>query len=279
MPRRYSIVVTCKGRLTYLLESLPRFLAQPDTEVVVVDYNCPEDTAGVVAMRHPDAVVVKVPDVADFHLADARNIGAAAATGEILIFLDADIIIPRDFVERIDARVRGDVFFRFPLSEEIKGRSGSCVVWKKHFDLVEGYDDIIRGYGGDDLDLYFRLSRIPLESLTLDETYIESIVPHDVDSRTTFYKAKSLGDNVAINFAYLQLKFSAIRMYGRLSIRRPVREKIYALVSERIPNVPEEDGNMAEFALNLSEEEALPRLKHWKVTRRIVVSLERAKKT
>ncbi|MEX0808739.1 MAG: glycosyltransferase family A protein [Dongiaceae bacterium] len=278
MPRRFSIVVTCKGRLTYLLESLPRFLAQPETEVVVVDYNCPEDTAGVVAKQHPDAVVVKVPDVADFHLADARNIGAAAATGDILIFLDADIIIPRDFVARIDARTRDDVFFRFPLSDEIKGRSGSCVVWKKHFDQVEGYDDVIRGYGGDDLDLYFRLSRIPLEALTLDETYIESIVPHDTDSRTAFYKAKSVGDNVAINFAYLQLKFAAMRIYGRLTLRRTVRQNIYAVVSGRIPDVPEEDGSKAEFVINLNDEEGLPLLKHWKVTRRITVTLERAKK-
>ncbi|MEX2296297.1 MAG: glycosyltransferase family A protein [Dongiaceae bacterium] len=279
MPRRYSIIVTCKGRLAYLLQSLPRFLAQPDTEVVVVDYNCPEDTAGVITARHPGAVVVRVPDVADFHLADARNIGAGAATGDILIFLDADIVIPRDFVARIDARIRDDVFFHFPLSEEIKGRSGSCVLWKKHFDQIESYDDIIRGYGGDDLDLYFRLSRIPLEALTLDESYIESIVPHDPDSRTTFYKAKSIADNVATNFAYLQLKFSALRFYGRLTLRRSIREKIYALVSERIPNVPEEDGNKAEFALNLSEEEGLPLLKHWKVTRRVVVTLERAKRS
>jgi hypothetical protein len=277
MPQRYSIVVTCKGRLRYLLQSLPRFLAQPATEVVVVDYNCPENTAATVNERHPEAVVVRVPDVAEFHLADARNIGARAATGDVLIFLDADIVIPADFVTRIDTRIRDDVFFRFPLSEEIRGRSGSCIVWKRHFEQVEGYDDLIRGYGGDDLDLYYRLSRIGLEELPLDEGYIESIVPHDPDTRTTFYKAKSIADNVATNFAYLQMKFAAMRFYNRSNLRREVLEKLYAVAQERVAATPEEDGNSIKFEIKLREEEALPLLKHWKVSRSLVIRMERAK--
>ncbi|MEX2201501.1 MAG: glycosyltransferase [Dongiaceae bacterium] len=277
MPQRYSIVVTCKGRLRYLLQSLPRFLAQPATEVVVVDYNCPEDTAKTVNERHPEAVVVCVPDVAEFHLADARNIGAAAATGDVLIFLDADIVIPADFVARIEARIRDDVFFRFPLSEEIRGRSGSCVVRKRHFERVGGYDDLIRGYGGDDLDLYFRLSRIGVEELPLDESYIESIIPHDPDTRTTFYKARSIADNVAINFAYLQMKFAALRFYNRSNLRRDVLEKFYAVAQKRVAATPEEDGSSIKFEVVLGGEEALPLLKHWKVSRSLVIRMERAK--
>jgi hypothetical protein len=46
---RLSIVTTCKGRLHHLRRSLPGFLAQPDTQVIVVDYDCPEDTIGVCA--------------------------------------------------------------------------------------------------------------------------------------------------------------------------------------------------------------------------------------
>jgi glycosyltransferase involved in cell wall biosynthesis len=276
MPKRFSIVVTCKGRLGYLLQSLPRFLAQPDTEVVVVDYNCPENTAGVIGDRHPEAVVVRVPDVAEFHLADARNIGARAATGEILIFLDADIVIPADFTRRIDERIRGDAFFRFPLSNEIRGRSGSCVVWKRHFDQIEGYDDIILGYGGEDLDLYFRLSRLPLEELHLDESYIEGIVPHEPGSRVTHYRTKSIGQNVATNFTYLQMKFSAMRFHDR-TIRRAARQKLYEVAAERIAGTPDANGSVVEFELALPQEEKLPLLKHWKVSRRLVIRMECAK--
>jgi hypothetical protein len=277
MPQRYSIVVTCKGRLRYLLQSLPRFLAQPETEVVVVDYNCPENTADTVNERHPEAVVVRVPDVTEFHLADARNIGARATTGDVLIFLDADIVIPADFVARIDARIRDDVFFRFPLSEEIKGRSGSCVVWKPHFERVEGYDDLIRGYGGDDLDLYFRLSRIGLEELPLDESYVESIVPHEPDTRTTFYKTRSIADNVATNLAYLQMKFAAMRFYNRSNLRRSVLERLYKVAQERVAATPGDDGSSVKFEIRLDTESTLPLLKHWKVSRSLVIRMERAK--
>jgi glycosyltransferase involved in cell wall biosynthesis len=184
MSHLYSIVATCRGRLRFLLQTLPSLLAQPDTEVVVVDYACPEDTARVVAERFPAAVIVKVEGASSFHLADARNIGARAASGETLIFVDADIVIAPDFVARIDAQMREDVFFHFPLSETIRGWSGTCVVPKRHFDRIEGYDDLINGYGGDDLDLYFRLSQVPLEALPLDPSYIAEILHHSTESRT-----------------------------------------------------------------------------------------------
>lgn len=37
-----TFVTTCRGRLAHLRRSLPTFVAQPDAEVVVVDYDCPE---------------------------------------------------------------------------------------------------------------------------------------------------------------------------------------------------------------------------------------------
>src|SRR5260370_11681104 len=39
---RLSVVVPCKGRLQHLRRSLPTFVAQPDSEVIVVDYDCPD---------------------------------------------------------------------------------------------------------------------------------------------------------------------------------------------------------------------------------------------
>ena len=57
-----SIVTTCKGRLHHLRRSLPRFLAQPNTEVIVVDYDCPDGTSDVVAREFPAARVVAVKD-------------------------------------------------------------------------------------------------------------------------------------------------------------------------------------------------------------------------
>lgn len=275
MSQRYSIVVTCRGRLPFLLQTLPSLLAQPEAEVVVVDYSCPENTAGVVAERYPAAVIAKVEGADSFHLADARNVGAHAASGEILIFVDADIVIAPDFVARIDAQMREGVFFHFPLSETIRGWSGTCVVPKRHFDRIEGYDDLIHGYGGDDLDLYFRLSRIPLKALLLDPSYIARILRHSAKSRTAHYN-RSRAESVAINFAYLQMKFAALRFYGTVTMRRAIRERIYRTVRERLTAMPATGLKRATFSLVLQDEVALPQLDGWNVSRRLTLRMERA---
>ena len=44
MTPRFSIITTCKGRLENLKHTLPKFLRQENTEVVVVDHDCPDHT-------------------------------------------------------------------------------------------------------------------------------------------------------------------------------------------------------------------------------------------
>ena len=77
MPR-LSIVTTCKGRLHHLRESLPTFLAQPDCETIVVDFDCPDRTAEVVAREFPAARLVALKDEPHFDIDRARNAGAKA---------------------------------------------------------------------------------------------------------------------------------------------------------------------------------------------------------
>ena len=73
----FSIVTTCMGRLDDLKRTLPRMVSQKDTEVIVVDYNCPQRTGDFVRQNHPDAKVVSERNETQFNLARARNLGAA----------------------------------------------------------------------------------------------------------------------------------------------------------------------------------------------------------
>jgi predicted glycosyltransferase involved in capsule biosynthesis len=38
---------------------------------------------------------------------------------------------------------------------------GTCVVHRRHFDLVGGYDEVLVSYGGEDMELYERLATAP----------------------------------------------------------------------------------------------------------------------
>jgi len=163
---RLSIVTTCKGRLHHLRQSLPRFLAQPDCEVIVVDYDCPDGTADVVRREFPAAKVVAVNDRPQFNISAARNLGADSATSPWLAFIDADIVIAADFLERLC--LRPGSFYRFPPRDRGSSLLGSCVMPADAYRAVGRYDEVIQGYGGDDQDMYFRLGLAGLRPQFMD---------------------------------------------------------------------------------------------------------------
>lgn len=98
---RVSVIIPCKnevGVVDALLKCLKHQSRHAD-EIVVVDSHSSDGTAAHVrkiAGRLP-LVVTKARRKG---VAEARNHGARKATGDILLFLDADSTIPRDFLEK-----------------------------------------------------------------------------------------------------------------------------------------------------------------------------------
>ncbi len=78
-----------------------------DSEVIVCDNNSTDRTAAI-AREHGAAVVFEPVN----QIGRARNSGAAAATGDWILFLDADSVPTRDLLAEAAERVaRGDVVF------------------------------------------------------------------------------------------------------------------------------------------------------------------------
>lgn len=85
-----SVVIATNRDSPYLGDALSSVVAQshPDIEVIVVDNGVP-DTAALerTVSRAPGAVILRMPPAT---VSVARNAGAAAARGELLVFLDDD---------------------------------------------------------------------------------------------------------------------------------------------------------------------------------------------
>lgn len=97
---RISIVIPTYQSREYLARCL-HFLAASTYaphEVIVVDDGSTDGTADIA--RAAGAMLIRIDD-GPRGPAVARNRGAAAATGDVLLFLDADIAVHRDTVERI----------------------------------------------------------------------------------------------------------------------------------------------------------------------------------
>ena len=93
-----TFIIPCKGRLEHLKKTLEFVMAQKnDVEVIVVDYDCPDNAGNWVEQAFPSVKVVRSDQQTIFNASKARNLGLKAATSEFVCFLDADICIPSDF--------------------------------------------------------------------------------------------------------------------------------------------------------------------------------------
>ena len=97
-----SVLTLAAGRLTHLdrlLDGLGRQTVAPD-EIVVVDLGGDDALDQVVAGRARRVVKTPHDPSGVLHLAGARNQAAGEANGDLLVFLDVDVIPARDLVAR-----------------------------------------------------------------------------------------------------------------------------------------------------------------------------------
>ena len=93
---RVSVVVCAYNAAHTLGECLASLagLRYPDVEIIVVDDGSSDGT-GAIAAAHDG---VRVITIANGGLAAARNVGLSHATGEIVAYTDADVMVDRDWL-------------------------------------------------------------------------------------------------------------------------------------------------------------------------------------
>jgi glycosyltransferase involved in cell wall biosynthesis len=223
MPR-VSFITTCMGRLAHLRQTLPTWLVQPDSEVVVVDWSCPQGAGDWVEAAHPAARVVRVPGEAHFHLTRARNAGAAAATGEWLCFIDADV--------RMDPRFGAEVFpglgepARWGADGGPKEISGTVLCPRAPFEAIGGYDEAIQDWGSEDVDLYRRLAWLGIPGRSFPGRLLAPI-EHGDELRVEHAVLKDKNLGWLVNMFYMEAKSVMMRMHGG-ELDLATRKGVYA---------------------------------------------------
>jgi glycosyltransferase involved in cell wall biosynthesis len=176
MKELISVIIPAHNEEEYLRQTLVALQQQtyPFFEVIVVSNGCDDNTAAV-ARDACDKLVV-LPDKG---LCRARNVGAAKARGDLLVFLDADTLledgalslIARSFSREASCGTlhgrpdvsrfiyRGIYFLknflhRFNLHY---GSSGIIVCWRSRFKEAGGFDETL--HMRENHDLMCRLRR------------------------------------------------------------------------------------------------------------------------
>jgi glycosyltransferase involved in cell wall biosynthesis len=114
-----SVVVPTKNER----ENLPRFLASLPADVELVLCDASEDGTPELAraLRPNHTIVLAAPG----SIAEARQVGAEAASGEVLVFADADIELDAGYFDRLRTLVAP----RPPTSSPVRGRGGDGQVY------------------------------------------------------------------------------------------------------------------------------------------------------
>jgi hypothetical protein len=217
-PGDFTFITTCKGRLEHLKQSLPRMCAQIGAKVIVVDYACPDGTADWVKANFPLVTAMRETTDGAFILSRARNIGAAAASTPWIMFLDADMLVAENFLDKILSGLNRDHYYR--ATPQSRQNWGSVICTREKYLQAGGYDEVYRGWGTEDDDFYDALE---WHGATRADFPAELVleVAHDDALRTRFH-GMSMVTSHRINQCYRKVKYD---LMGILRTQLPQSER------------------------------------------------------
>ena len=162
MPPTFSVIIPAHNEENYITQTFHSLKNQTfqDFETIVVTNGCTDNTEDVVKKRvntklqHFNTTLANV--------SRARNYGAGKASGDLLVFCDADTVLENDSLQKIKDAFTPETAiattlvqpdskeakFRFIMALKngynksglYKGCSGVLICRRKDFDTVNGYD-------------------------------------------------------------------------------------------------------------------------------------------
>jgi glycosyltransferase involved in cell wall biosynthesis len=219
-----SVVIATRDRAALLagaLDSLADQSGIAQFEVVVADNGSSDRTAEVVAERVDRfGGALQRVFVAEPNRGLARNRGVAASKGEIVVFVDDDVVLPEHFLaaHKREHRAAGPLTVAGPIlnvpSPDVRptptlanaSRAFFCTcnasLPRSAFDAVGGFDEAFNLYGWEDTDLGIRLRRSGVKRAFTWEAYLYHIKPPhtetlDVALQKTTEKARMAARLVA----------------------------------------------------------------------------------
>jgi len=232
-----AFVTTSRGRLHHIRETLPLMLAQGAAEVIVVDFSCPDHTGDWVEANFPQVKVVKVEGQDEFNAPLARNAGVAATSAEWIVLIDGDVRSKPEWMAWMQANLEPGSFYRAaPIGAKRDPETyGTVICRREDFDAVGGYDEVIRGWGGEDGELYRALTRHGLKSRDFP-TDMVSAIPHGDEERAGWAGLRNMDEKVVANNIYIAAKQRALQVHGvtrlPVELRRQLMEGTVATLRQ-----------------------------------------------
>jgi glycosyltransferase involved in cell wall biosynthesis len=178
-----SVIIPAYNEEEYLTETLKciqearEFLLKKDTvptEIIVVDNDSTDSTSDI-ALSYGASVVRETKR----NVAKVRNAGASFANGNVLVFIDADTIVPAELLWRINQLMASPVCFGGAVDTDYRAAKPVVKIYLKLWRILgklagmaqgatqfchrevfvslSGYDESL--YMGEDVDFHWRLKQ------------------------------------------------------------------------------------------------------------------------
>jgi glycosyltransferase involved in cell wall biosynthesis len=269
----FTFITTCKGRLHHLQQTLPLTAGQPNSETIVVDYNCPQKTGDWVEQHYPQVKVVRVTDDEGFLKSRALNLAVQASRTPWLVFIDADILLVGDLLGWLRPRLAPGNFFRPEIEFESMDKFGTFACHRDDFLNAGGYDELLRGWGMEDNDMYYRLRLNGCKQNFYPAGFIKPI-PHGDEERTQFSPYRNRWVSHMIASLYVQMKYD---LHALLPERdsSEFHEKLYEHAKMNVLRIIRQGANAdLRVPLPLGDHPGMPCMNpFWGIERKMVYTL------
>lgn len=188
---RISVIIPCYRNAALAITALNRLkvissLRPGQDEIIVVDDGSGDDTALQIAASCGEFITLLTAE-SNQGRSSARNLGAQLASGDLLVFLDADCLpVSTDFFDQHRRQIVSDkvasigpitgvgmgFWHRYQQQASLRrkqlfdagaryaGSSQNLVVRRSAFEAVGGFDPAYVRYGFEDRDLLLRLAQL-----------------------------------------------------------------------------------------------------------------------
>jgi len=187
-----SAVVCAKNRTDNLLISLGSWLEiSKISEIIILDFG--SDIPITIPYNDPRIKLYRY-ESKYWHLSKAYNIALQLATQKILVKLDADYILKKNFL--LYNNIDTNSFIKGPSRTSL---NGFLMIYKSNFLRVNGYNEKIINWGAEDTDLYYRLVNIKLNKKILVRGTAEHIY-HPEILRTKYVHNPTLDKKITSKY-------------------------------------------------------------------------------
>ena len=202
--------------------------------VIVVESRCPDGSADWVAETGPNVRVVRAGGDDDFNISYCRNRGLDAARTDWVCFTDADVIVRPDFTDRISEQLQDGRFYTLETDQAKHGLTGTCVVRRQDALGQGGFDEAMRGWGGNASDFYFRLRHAGLSNEVLPNDVVEAVIQHADTERSKYYPRKNIHLSQTIAALYRAMKFEFMLAEQQSISELQTRDTLYDLAIQTV---------------------------------------------